>query len=370
MKIYEGILTRRITKFFDRDNILSPYQAAYRKSRSVFDHILVLHEIFLEYRFFKIGPRGGTLKKPLYICFLDLKKAFDTVNRNLLFQKLCAAGIRGKILRVIENLFYNNPANVLIDGFLSPEFIINRGVLQGSKLGPILFNLFINDLLEELNRSNLGAFIGPLHFAALGFANDIVLISDSPPKLQQLLDICSAWAARNKMTFKTSKCKVLILNNTHKYVKFTLDKEPLKIVSKYKYLGVVITSKYVTNLFKDHFDYILKKAKIRAAAIRGFGFSKNGFRVKSSVRLYKLLVRPILEFCAQSLSYALYSQPFRSNENCYYAKKLEHFQTQTLKSLTNCPRSTSPAVVRLFCGTEPLASRLEIMKLRYFWRTL
>ena len=132
----------------------------------------------------------------------------------------------------------------------------------------------------------------------------------------------------------------------------------------------MITSNYVTNIFKAHFDYILDKARIRAATIRGLGFSKNGFRVKSSVMLYKLLVRPILEFCAQSLTYALYSRSFRPNESCYYAKKLEHFQTQTLKTLINCPRSTSPAITRLFCGTEPLICRLEIMKLRYFWKTL
>ena len=322
-----------------------------------------MHQTFLQYRFYKIGPRGG-------ISILDLKKAFDTVIRNLLFKKLCAAGIRGKILRVIQNLFSNNPANVVVDGFLSPEFTINRGVLQGSKLGPILFNLFINDLLEELNRSNLGAHIGPLHFAALGFADDIVLISDSPRKLQQLLDICSSWALKNQMTFKTSKCKVMILNETCSNVMFTLDNETLEIVPEYEYLGILITSKYVTNLFKSHFDFILKKAKTRVAAIRAYGFSKNGFRVKSSVRLYKLLIRPILEFCAQTLTYALYSQPSRSCESCYYAKKLEHFQTQVLKTLTNCPRSTSPAITRLFCGTEPLVSRLEIMKFRYFWKTL
>ena len=148
MKIYEGIIARRITIFFDKQYLLSPYQVAYRKNRSVFDHILVLHEIFLEYRFYKVGPRGGSSKKPLYVCFLDLKKAFDTVNRNLLFQKLCSVGIRGKMLRVIQNLFSDNPANILVDGFLSLEFVTNRGVLQGSKLGPILFNLFINDLLE------------------------------------------------------------------------------------------------------------------------------------------------------------------------------------------------------------------------------
>ena len=172
------------------------------------------------------------------------------------------------------------------------------------------------------------------------------------------------------MTFKTLKCKVMILNETNTNAKFPLDNATLEIVPKYKYLGIVITSKYVTNLFKGHFEYILSKAKTKAAAIRAFGFSKNGFRAKSSVKLYKLLVRPIPEFCAQTLTYALYSQPSSSCESCYYTKKLEHFQTQVLKSLINCPRSTTPSITRLFCGTEPLVSRLEIMKLRYFWKTL
>ena len=79
-------------------------------------------------------------------------------------------------------------------------------------------------------------------------------------------------------------------------------------------------------------------------------------------------MRPILEFSAQSLTYTPYSQPFNQQENSRYVIKLEHFQTQVLKTLINCPRSTSPAIVRLFCGTEPLACRLNMLKLRYFWK--
>ena len=76
------------------------------------------------------------------------------------------------------------------------------------------------------------------------------------------------------MAFKTSKCKVMILDGTCSNARFTLDNVALEIVSEYKYLGTVMNSKYVTNLFKSHFDFILKKAKTRATAIRAYGFSK------------------------------------------------------------------------------------------------
>ena len=370
MKVYEGIICSRLVNFFDEHNTFSRYQAAYRKNRSIFDHLLVIHELFLEYRFYKTGPRGGKMKRPLYFCFLDFRKAFDTVVRNILFRKLYNIGVRGKILRVVMNLFSKNTANVSLDGFLSPEFTINRGVLQGSKLGPILFNLFINDLLNDLNRLKLGASIGPVHIAALGFADDIVLISDKPSNLQQLLNICKSWATKNNMAFNTSKCKVMIFNGADKHVIFTLGNDVLEIVSTYRYLGVLLTSKYVTNLFKAHFENILQKAKTVAAAIRSHVYGAAGFRIKSSVKMYKLQVRPLLEFSAQSLTYSLYSQLAEPDVIGCFAQRLEHIQTQILKSLVHCPRATSPAIARLFCGTEPLVCRLEILKLRYFWKMI
>ena len=370
MKIYEGIICRRLSIFLEDNKIISPHQAAYRKNKSIFDHIFVLHEIFLEYRFYKKGPRGGAAKAPLYFCFLDLKKAFDTVSRDILFKKLCKAGVRGKMFRVIQNLFSCNPANILVDGFLSPEFLINRGVLQGSKLGPVLFNLFINDLLEELNHSNLGATIGSILIAALGFADDVVLISDDPTKLQLLLDMCYEWAQRNSMAFNTSKCKVMSFNGAPAHVSFTLGSAVLEKVQTHNYLGITITSRYVTNLFKEHFNLITEKAKAVAASIRNYGLSMDGFRIEATIKLYKLLVRPILEFCAQTLSYASYSRPYNPQTLSNFAKKLEHTQTQLLKSLVNSPKPTSPSIVRLFCGVEPIACRTEIMKLRYYWKLL
>ena len=370
MKIYEGIICNRVLAFLKATHFFSPFQAAYRKGRSTADHVFVIHELFLEHRFNSVGPRGGRARRALYLCFLDLRKAFDTVPRQVLFSKLYNAGIRGRMLDVIQNLFSSNPANVLIHGFLSPEFTINRGVLQGSKLGPVLFNVFINDLLDELGNSGLGAHLGPVHIPVLGFADDIVLISDDPRKLQRMIDTCYHWAARNSMSFNIPKCKVMMFNAPRDGPPFTLNGEELKVVTSCKYLGVTLTSRYVTNLFRRHYASIVERVNVRVAAICRHGFHEDGLRLSTAVRLYKLVVRPLLEYCAQTLSYFRYSQNSCLQEVTGFAKELEQLQTRVLKRLVNCPRATSPAVLRLFCGVEPLAGRLEMLKLRYFWKVL
>ena len=95
----------------------------------------------------------------LYLCFMDLKKAFDTVPRNLLFAKLEALGLEGKILNVIKDLYTSNSARIRIGNNMTESFKIEAGVLQGSKLGPILFITYINDLLQQLEDSKLGVHI-------------------------------------------------------------------------------------------------------------------------------------------------------------------------------------------------------------------
>ena len=373
MKLYEQLIKHRLVRFLEESSFFSKAQAAYRTGCSTVDNLLVLQEIFFYYRYVKKGPRGATGKQPLYLAFLDLRKAFDSVPRYLLFKKLSHIGIRGKLFNVLKDLYTKNKARVRIGQKFSAYFEINSGVMQGSKLGPILFIFYINDLLHSLNDSSLGAHVGDVVVSALGFADDIILISDNPEKLQKLIDICSLWATRNGMGFNTDKCKILTLNTKGKDLIFNLSSDYLEKVEMIKYLGVVFSNVRLTSLYTRHFKRVIDKAEKRINCIRHFGFDSDGLRPVTCIRMYKILVRPILEYAAQILSYRHYyfTEKLKRNnlgEPTDFLLKLEHFQNRTLKLLIPCPKSTPPCILRLFTGTIPLAAHIDILKLRYFWK--
>ena len=225
-----------------------------------------------------------------------------------------------------------------------------------------------------MQNSGLGAKIDFLSISCLGFADDVVLTADNPLNLQLLMNICEKWAKKNLMEFNISKCKVMVFNCPPPSSKFTINNREISVVKNYKYLGIEISSKNQTNLFTDHFKKTIEKAEKRLHCISHYGFHRDGLKPESTMKLYKLMVRPILEYGAQVLTYQKYCLqsaidiPKSLNKLTVIENKLEHFQTQALKKLIGCPKSTPPAVVRLFTGVEPLKCRLDMLKLRYFWK--
>ena len=371
MKLYEHIIKERLVEVLEKNKFFSNTQAAYRKGRSTVDHILVLQEIFFSHRY-KKGQGKAKDKKPLYLGLIDLAKAFDSVPRNKLFKKLRKTGVKGKMHRVIKDLYTDNRATIRIGEYETKIFKIQSGVMQGSKLGPILFNIFINDLLEKLQDSKLGVQMENITITVLGFADDVMLITNDPSKLQSLLDICGIWSNQNGMTFNISKCKVLVLNAKMTGLSFHLLGKALEIVTKTKYLGVIYSRNRLTSLYGTHIAKVLEKAEARANALRHMGFHKDGLRPEPSVRMYKALVRPILEYAAGALSYKHYYYTDRKcvsvEEPHVMVKRLEKLQNKVLKKLISCPKNTPPAIARLLTGTMPISARIDMLKLRYFWK--
>ena len=207
---------------------------------------------------------------------------------------------------------------------------------------------------------------------ALGFADDIILIADTPSKLKAKIEVSEKWSKRIGMKFNVDKCKVLALNVGQKGLSFEINGESIKLVSKTKYLGVLLSRSRLTSLYGKHIAEVIEKAEARANVIRHKGFHSDGLRPETTVRMYKILVRPMIEYAAQVISYKHYyfkeRKCARLEDPTEMIKKLETLQNKILKKLVQCPKSTPPAMVRHKTGTIPIAGRIDMLNLRYFWK--
>ena len=117
--------------------------------------------------------------------FLDIQKAYDTVWHDGLWYKLWDMGVKGRIWRVIKKMYMSSRGEVLLEREKSDSFNVEQGVAQGCSLSPILFSVFINDLLKEVEQAELGIQLSSgKTFGVMLFADDFVGVSDSKESLQ------------------------------------------------------------------------------------------------------------------------------------------------------------------------------------------
>jgi hypothetical protein len=130
-----------------------------------------------------------SVKKRLYCCFVDYIKAFDSVQRVMLWYKLYHIGIRCKLLQVIKSMYSNVTTCVQVDGF--NYFTNELGLIQGEVLSPILFSLYVNDCEMAFINSTCSSIpleLKDLNLFLLIYADDVVIFSESISGLQNMLD--------------------------------------------------------------------------------------------------------------------------------------------------------------------------------------
>ena len=236
-KLFAAILNNRLMNFCKEKNILSEEQLGFIPGNRTSDAHLLLHNLIQDY----CHKKG----EKLYSCFVDFSKAFDTVPREILFKKLIACGISGKILNILQNIYTNDQCKVKIDNKLSETFKTNKGVKQGCILSPLLFNIFLSDLpkvlLKEQHKNpNLD---DETKISCLLWADDLVLLSRSEDGLQKMISKLSEYTLQNGLKINTDKTKCMIFNKTGRHIRrnFKFDDRNIETVREYKYLGFLIT---------------------------------------------------------------------------------------------------------------------------------
>ena len=151
-----------------------------------------------------------------YTCFVDMAKAFDRVNRDILFIKLANIGVSGNMLESIKTLYAECKASVNVNGSYTDFFNITAGVKQGDVISPTLFSIFIDDLVKGIKQLDLGVEIDTnFQVSILLFADDIVLIAPNEVNLQLMLDYLAKWCVENRMEVNINKTKVIHFRKTY-----------------------------------------------------------------------------------------------------------------------------------------------------------
>ena len=150
----------------------------------------------------------------VYCTLLDASRAFDRVNYIKLFDILLDRNVCPLIIRFLLALYTSQMIRVKWDNEISNQYIVTNGVKQGGVLSPILFIMYIDELLVRLSMSKSGCHIGSMFCGALGYADDVVLLSPSITGVNELLRICSEFAIEYDVKFNSSKSKMLCFGNT------------------------------------------------------------------------------------------------------------------------------------------------------------
>ena len=175
---------------------------------------------------------------------LDIKSAYDQVDHGLLWSTLYNQGICGNLLEVIKLLFNDSQLHVGLSGFVSEVFSPKVGLLQGSVLSPLLFNIYIDSLLPRLCLEGGGLEIpGAGHINALLFTDDVALLTESTAAMRRLLRVADEHAGRLRLMWNVSKSVILANQHVNRLVRsFQISAQPIPVAPVAKYLGIAMNS--------------------------------------------------------------------------------------------------------------------------------
>ena len=204
-KIYVSIINRRFTFYVNVYGKILEAQAGFREGYSTIDNAFILSAILQKY----LNRKGGEL----YVCFVDFKKAFDSVNRQKLWQVLTTNGIKGNVFKAIYSMYACVKFCVRFNNECTNTFDCPVGLRQGCLLSPVIFSIFVNELSKLIESSDIcGIQLFPdiTEILLLLFADDIALMADSVRGLQKQINITEKFCDTYKMVVDTVKTKVMV----------------------------------------------------------------------------------------------------------------------------------------------------------------
>ena len=278
-KIMEKIIFKHVYNFLHQHGLLSKLQSGFKPGDSTVNQLAALYHMFC---------LALDEKKDVRIVFCDISKAFDKVWHDGIIYKLQKMGIKGILLEWFKDYLKNRLQRVLIKGQASEWGEIKAGVPQGSVLGPLLFLIYINDIVNGI-QSNIRLF-----------ADDTTLfISVEDPdnaalQMNNDMETIKSWADQWLVNFNPAKTKTMTFTNkTVQHPPLYFDNKELKSVVAHKHLGLTFTSSLS---WSTHVNEIVQSSSKMCNVLKQFKYQIDR---KSLETIYFSFIRPKLEYACQ-----------------------------------------------------------------------
>ena len=276
-KLLEKYITLSIENFLETNDFFSDEQNGFRKGKSTSSAMS---------KFLVSLNESHTC----IAAYLDVRKAFDTINHARLLSKLRAAGLGDGLCRLLENYLTNRQQKTRLFGAVSDLKPVNIGVPQGSTVGPLMFIVYINDLPKVLHSAK-----------SLMYADDTVLYLSSNytkevrRKLQSDLINIEKWCMVNKLSLNVSKTKIMTFMSDHKRktypkLRFHMKGKIIEEVDDYKYLGTTIDNRLNGNVQYN------KTLQTLGLKLRTFSRIRRFLTLTAALTVYKSMVLPLIDY--------------------------------------------------------------------------
>ena len=355
-KLFTSIINNRLYNWAEENNKINEEQAGFRRNYSTIDHIYTLHCMASNCLY-------GSKRSKLYAAFIDFQKAFDTINRDILWNILKKIGVSTKMINILKAIYLHVKAKIRQGYENSDEINCPLGLRQGCLLSPVLFSLLIAEVAYQVaqgGRTGYQMIPGAQEIFALLFADDIVLLSLTPAGLQTQLNNLKLAAENLGLIVNLNKSAILVYRKggyLGRLERWHYGNQPIQVTNSYKYLGYTLTTKLSIEIPLAEFA---GKAKNKTLTIFKTLYKLGKIEADIFFRLFDSQVKPMLIYAAEVWGLA-------SKETLQTIEKVHMYACKRMLGVT--PR-TPNTLVQGELNRYPLSIDAKLKAVKYWGKLI
>ncbi|GBG00087.1 hypothetical protein Rsub_12907 [Raphidocelis subcapitata] len=348
-KLYHMVLLARLDGFAEAHGLRAAGQAGFRAGRRAADNVYVLRHLIDRARLTQ--RRAAPQRRPLFVCFVDFEKAYDSVPRDALFRYLAEIGLAGDMLATLAGIYWRVRVRAKAGAALCAPFDSTCGVRQGDPLSPLLFGLYIDRveawLAERTPDTGVELVGSGGRLRVLLYADDLALLASDAEGLQAQLDALQSFCNTHHLRVNVSKTEVVVFGLKCTAARWTYRGARVPTSPEFKYLGVTLHSTKGTTPEAHQ----RKAAGLRAAFALLARCKQRGIADFSlRCRLFRILVEPTLNYCAE-----VWAPDLMRTVDAALAATPQVVQNDFLRQLGGLRRNIPVSILTAEACTQPLA---------------